>query len=579
MEFHAGLQEIIAYYVYAPLLHTFMFCTSVLYYSWHIIVNGFLTNGDSLFTHVLWRKNATSYTMDLMNNVDRWGNTQAALKDFMINFSCDKCNYTARDPIRYQKCDHLFCTTCIGSKSQCPVCNTPAERNEVYPDKITQKLIGYGNTISQVVHKSYPSMKNDDTAPSINLSVKEHNVSTKSQSIPKNINKPNMNGETPLHKACLKRNIEKVRSLLEAGANPNTQDHAKWTPLFEATSYGYYEICKLLLEAGANPDTPVEQNRTALHEAVKYNNIEMIKLLQQYKADVNACDSSGKTPLDYASEEVHKILTSYKPADNSLEKSLSNISNITALYNNTLTSNGTHVLGLNLSSESQLLLSELASKYKIKTVKTFTAAVTHVVVEANIQCDTPVNYVVLLAILHGDWILASELLRHCANFTDLSTIELEFFEVQGTTNARGSGAPTRARENMQKKNPGLFNGCNFFFAINNQSTYTFGDLQFTKLTLSKLITEGEGKVLNRKPDPESIRTYEEIPFHVGRNVSHPLHRCSHYIIYVPGMDEPQIKYNMSHIRSLPLIWLIESIEQFKLLDPAEIGIIPSADKE
>ncbi|XP_046424438.1 BRCA1-associated RING domain protein 1-like isoform X4 [Neodiprion fabricii] len=504
MEFHVGLQEIIAYYVYAPLLHTFMFCTSVLYHSWRILVNGFLTKGDSLFTHVLWRKNATSYTMDLMNNVDRWGNTQAALKDFMINFSCDKCNYTARDPIRYQKCDHLFCTTCIGSKSQCPVCNTPAERNEVYPDKITQKLIGYGNTISQIVHKSYPSMKNDDTAPSSNLSVKEHNVSTKSQSIPKNINKPNMNGETPLHKACLKRNIEKVRSLLEAGANPNTQDHAKWTPLFEATSYGYYEICKLLLEAGANPDTPVEQNRTALHEAVKYNNIEMIKLLQQYKADVNACDSSGKTPL---------------------------------------------------------------------------AAVTHVVVETNIQCDTPVNYVVLLAILHGDWILASELLRHCANFTDLSTIELEFFEVQGTTNARGSGAPTRARENMQKKNPGLFNGCNFFFAINNQSTYTFGDLQFTKLTLSKLITEGEGKVLNRKPDPESIQTYEEIPFHVGRNVSHPLHRCSHYIIYVPGMDEPQIKYNMSHIRSLPLIWLIESIEQFKLLDPAEIGIIPSADKE
>ncbi|XP_046741307.1 BRCA1-associated RING domain protein 1-like isoform X1 [Diprion similis] len=511
------------------------------------------------------------------NKVDRWSNTQAALKDFMINFSCNKCNYTARDPIRYQKCDHLFCTTCIGSKSQCPACNTPANRNEVYSDKITEKLIGYGNIISQIVHKTQSPMKVDNKTLSSNLSATEHNVSIKSQTIPKNVNKPNMKGETPLHKACLKRNIERVRSLLEAGADPNTQDNAKWTPLFEAVSYGYYEICKLLLEAGAHPDTPVEQNRTALHAAVNCNDIEMIKLLLQYRADVNACDSSGKTPLDYASEEVHKILTCYKPAENMLEKSLSSISNITASYNNTLTSNGTHVLGLDLSSESQLLLSKLASKHKIKTVKTFTAAVTHVVVEANDQYDTPVNYVVLLAILHGDWILVSELLRHCANLTDLTTIELEFFEVQGTTNARRSGAPTRARENTQKKNPRLFNGCNFFFAINNQSTYTFGDLQFTKLTLSKLITEGEGKVLHREPDPESIRTNEEIPFHVARDVSHPLHSCSHYIIYVPGMDEPQIQYNMPHIKSLPLIWLIESIEQFKLLDPAEIGIIPSAN--
>ncbi|XP_046741311.1 BRCA1-associated RING domain protein 1-like isoform X2 [Diprion similis] len=436
------------------------------------------------------------------NKVDRWSNTQAALKDFMINFSCNKCNYTARDPIRYQKCDHLFCTTCIGSKSQCPACNTPANRNEVYSDKITEKLIGYGNIISQIVHKTQSPMKVDNKTLSSNLSATEHNVSIKSQTIPKNVNKPNMKGETPLHKACLKRNIERVRSLLEAGADPNTQDNAKWTPLFEAVSYGYYEICKLLLEAGAHPDTPVEQNRTALHAAVNCNDIEMIKLLLQYRADVNACDSSGKTPL---------------------------------------------------------------------------AAVTHVVVEANDQYDTPVNYVVLLAILHGDWILVSELLRHCANLTDLTTIELEFFEVQGTTNARRSGAPTRARENTQKKNPRLFNGCNFFFAINNQSTYTFGDLQFTKLTLSKLITEGEGKVLHREPDPESIRTNEEIPFHVARDVSHPLHSCSHYIIYVPGMDEPQIQYNMPHIKSLPLIWLIESIEQFKLLDPAEIGIIPSAN--
>lgn len=65
----------------------------------------------------------------------------------------------------------------------------------------------------------------------------------------------------------------------------------------EAISFGYYEVSKVLLESGANPDIPGNENRTALHEAVKLNNSEEVKLLLQYNADLNARDSSGKTPL------------------------------------------------------------------------------------------------------------------------------------------------------------------------------------------------------------------------------------------------------------------------------------------
>lgn len=43
--------------------------------------------------------------------------------------------------------------------------------------------------------------------------------------------KKNHKGETPLHVACIKGNVARVRSLLEAKATPNTKDNAGWTPL------------------------------------------------------------------------------------------------------------------------------------------------------------------------------------------------------------------------------------------------------------------------------------------------------------------------------------------------------------
>lgn len=43
--------------------------------------------------------------------------------------------------------------------------------------------------------------------------------------------KKNYKGETPLHVACIKGNVARVRSLLEANATPNTKDNAGWTPL------------------------------------------------------------------------------------------------------------------------------------------------------------------------------------------------------------------------------------------------------------------------------------------------------------------------------------------------------------
>ena len=78
---------------------------------------------------------------------------------------------------------------------------------------------------------------------------------------PTNIEKKNAKGETLVHVACSKGQVDKVRALLAEGANPNTRDHAGWTPLHDAVDGGRAEIVELLLRAGANPSVPSGDQR------------------------------------------------------------------------------------------------------------------------------------------------------------------------------------------------------------------------------------------------------------------------------------------------------------------------------
>jgi len=57
---------------------------------------------------------------------------------------------------------------------------------------------------------------------------------------------------TPLHFACMKSNLQAVKSLLKYNANVNITDYLGNTPLFYATENGDLEILKLLHEYGAD---------------------------------------------------------------------------------------------------------------------------------------------------------------------------------------------------------------------------------------------------------------------------------------------------------------------------------------
>ncbi len=68
------------------------------------------------------------------------------------------------------------------------------------------------------------------------------------------VNEKDAQGHTPLHLAVGRGDLETVRVLLDAGANPNAQDQDGVTPLTLAKSYaGTGEIADALVKAGADP--------------------------------------------------------------------------------------------------------------------------------------------------------------------------------------------------------------------------------------------------------------------------------------------------------------------------------------
>jgi hypothetical protein len=62
---------------------------------------------------------------------------------------------------------------------------------------------------------------------------------------PKNLEKKNLKGETPLHAAAVRGDTVALQRYLGLGADPNTTDHAGWTPLHEAAGAGTVPtVCK-----------------------------------------------------------------------------------------------------------------------------------------------------------------------------------------------------------------------------------------------------------------------------------------------------------------------------------------------
>jgi ankyrin repeat/SOCS box protein 13 len=112
---------------------------------------------------------------------------------------------------------------------------------------------------------------------------------------------------TPLHRACLKGNVECARLLLEAGADIVATDTWRKTPLKNACHVGHADCVALLLEAGADIMATGRLGETPLHDACDGGNADCVALLLQRVAHVaiETVDRWGRSPLNMACFSGH----------------------------------------------------------------------------------------------------------------------------------------------------------------------------------------------------------------------------------------------------------------------------------
>lgn len=126
-----------------------------------------------------------------------------------------------------------------------------------------------------------------------------------------------------LHTAVTKKNTDLITLLLSLGANPTCKNKKGMTPLelaqapenteskkailnYQLTTaiqnkYGM-ETIKSLLEQGADPNIKNKFGMTLLHIAALRKNVDLIKLAVSFKADINATNAHGLTPLEMATQ-------------------------------------------------------------------------------------------------------------------------------------------------------------------------------------------------------------------------------------------------------------------------------------
>src|ERR1041385_2869594 len=101
-----------------------------------------------------------------------------------------------------------------------------------------------------------------------------------------------------LKDACCEGDLDEVRRLLDAGADPNsTDEHGSGTLLtFDPAMIEY------LLSRGANPGIQTNENGASVLAGLCYvNQLECVRLLLRAGADANrGREESGETPLHHA---------------------------------------------------------------------------------------------------------------------------------------------------------------------------------------------------------------------------------------------------------------------------------------
>ncbi|KAG7227447.1 hypothetical protein INR49_005261 [Caranx melampygus] len=328
--------------------------------------------------------------------------------------------------------------------------------------------------------------------------------------------KRNHKGETPLHLAAIKGDVEAVKELLDQGADPNLKDNAGWTPLHEACNLGHMGVVEVLVSRGALLNTPGYENDSPLHDAVRNGHPAIVKLLLRHGASKNVPNLHGKQPADYAvSLEMLEIFQEASEGTQYANASFSPSASLSAVSDCVRRDEMVVLLASKLSQPAQLQLAKLGQLLGGKMADTFSGSVTHIVVP---EGHMPTTYSTLLGLLSGCWIV---------------------------------------RYSCKYGLPPLFDGC-FFFLLGSFKAPA-------KDELTMLLREGGGQLLSRQPKPDSdvTQTLNAAAYHALPGSDQAL--CTQYIIFDPqGPHKPAV-VRRGKVWSAPSTWVINCIAAFQLL--------------
>ncbi|MEZ0224618.1 MAG: ankyrin repeat domain-containing protein [Alphaproteobacteria bacterium] len=117
----------------------------------------------------------------------------------------------------------------------------------------------------------------------------------------------NHNGQTALMYACINRNLEAVKLLLDCGADPNVvwQPHGVTALRSACAAYGKPAnpaIVQLLLDHGADPHKLDARGQTMMHSAARSGDENTMKLLAANGVSLTAKTPDGMSPAEAAEE-------------------------------------------------------------------------------------------------------------------------------------------------------------------------------------------------------------------------------------------------------------------------------------